>query len=144
MKTKVILALTLIAAFSCLATALALSANIQISNTGKINAVGINIYSDSACTTPLTTVDWQVDQGGVATYLAYLKNIKNTDAALSMATSNWIGNPANTTATVFLSWNAPAVLAAGQTVPVTFTLTAVADTGTLDTFSFTTTLIGTK
>lgn len=122
----------------------ALFDTIHLPSSGQINAVGIKIFSDVACTVPFTSFDFHVNQGGSDSVTAYLKNVKNNDVSLSMSTSNWVGSPANASATVYLGWNAPSTLAVGQVAPITFTLTAVANTGSLDTFVFETTITGTQ
>ena len=118
-----------------------LAANL-INIPGKINVVAatydIEVYSDPACTVPLTSLVWASDlpQGGERVRTVYIKNVGNMDA---LVTATLGSAPAgvtiqNNTVTVTrgtssqfdvdLVASATANLGAGQTFTITFTSTA--------------------
>jgi hypothetical protein len=144
MPSLAIIALTITALALVLTTAAVLSTNQTVPLTGTINAVNLGVYSDSACTQTLTTLNiGTLNPGNNATQTIYIKNTGNIPETLTMTTNNWTPTGANTTLT--LSWNRQnTVLAAGANTPATLTLTAASNTGTITTFSCDVTLTGTQ
>ena len=138
------LAVSLTAVVLTMAVFAALSASRDVTLSGTLTAVNVEVYHDSACTQPCTTVDvGTVNPGNSAIQDIYIKNTGTVPVTLSMATSNW--NPANAGSYLDLSWNRPSyVLGVGSSVQATLTLTAASDTGSLTTFSVTVTITGTQ
>jgi uncharacterized protein YybS (DUF2232 family) len=125
-------------------TAAVLTTNQTVPLNGTINAVNLALYSDSACTQTLTTLNvGTINPGATATQTVYVKNTGNVPETLTMTTANW--NPSNASTSLTLSWNRQSyVLPAGQSISAILTLTAAANTNGLTTFSCDVTLTGTQ
>ncbi len=119
------LALVAIVFFSLFASG-AIVTSTRISSSGTITSVsassGMGVYSNSACTTAASSIDWgTVNPGGNVTKTVYVKNTGSTSVSLGMSTSNWTPSAANGPITV--SWNqAGTTLAPGQVATATLTL----------------------
>ena len=111
---------------------------------GSITAVNLAIYSDSACTQTVTSLNvGTINPGATATQTIYVKNTGNVPETLTMTTNNW--NPSNASTSLTLTWNRQnTVLHAGQSIQATLTLTAASNTNGLTTFSCDVTLTGTQ
>jgi hypothetical protein len=120
----------------------ALVATRSISNSGSITAVGVNVYSDAACTTAVSTISWgALNPGGVATYTMYVKNTGTVPVTLSMTTGNW--NPSSASSYITLTWNQQNyVLLAGQVVQAVLTLSVSSSASGVANFSFDITITG--
>ncbi len=109
----------------------AVVSNKTISNSGSITAIGVGVFSDQACTNPVTSINWgTVDPGANINRTIYIKNTGNSAASLSLATSNW--NPANAASYMTLRWdyngqpvNANAVIQAKLTLSVSSTISGI-------------------
>ena len=69
--------------------------NVQraIPSSGLVVAINVGVYSDSACTLNLTSIDWgNVYPGGSVPRTIYVKNTGNAPITLSVTTTAW--NPA--------------------------------------------------
>jgi hypothetical protein len=145
-KTKTIATatITLTITLLTLTTLAALSASQTVPITGTIATVNVEAYSDAACTQPVTTLNiGTVSPGSTATQTIYVKNTGNIPLTLTMATSDW--NPTGADSYLSLSWNRQnTILAAGQSIQATLTLTVAADTGSITTFSVSATITGTQ
>jgi hypothetical protein len=139
-----IISISTTAMLMTLVTLAALSASRDVTLSGTLTAVDVEVYFDSACTQPCTTVNaGTLDPGSAFTQIVYINNTGTVPATLSMATSNW--NPTYAGSYLTLSWNRQNyLLGAGQTVQATLTLTAASNTGNLTTFSFSATITGTQ
>ena len=137
-------ALILSAIFLTGITVAALTASQNVPLSGTITAVNVELYTDSACTIPCTSLAvGTVSPGGTATQTLYVKNTGTVPETLSMTATNW--NPANADSYLAVTWNrANHILNAGASVQAIITLTAAANTGTLTTFSCTVTITGTQ
>jgi hypothetical protein len=134
-----------IALMGVVVTALgALVANRTISSTGNITAVGVGVYSDAACTTTLSTINWgTLSPGGTATQTIYVRNEGTVSVTLTMTTGSW--NPASASSYIGLTWNRENyVLAAGSVVQASLTLTVSSSITGITSFSFTITITGTQ
>ncbi len=144
-SSKIVIIAAAIAAVLITATTLAaLNVSRNISFDGTLTSVNIEVYSDSAFKQPCKTVSLGiVDPGTTVTQIIYINNNGTVPVTLSMSTSKW--NPMDASSYLNLSWNRENyVLAAGQTIQATLTLTAALNTGSLKTFSFSATIIGTQ
>jgi hypothetical protein len=117
-----------------------------LSSTGSIQiqtTADLGVYSDSGCTTSLTSLSWGTLQpGGSQTRDCYIKNEGNTPLTLSLQTSGW--NPAAAESYIHLNWNYNgAPIAAGAVVHVTFTLSVDSGITGVTNFSFDVTIVGT-
>jgi hypothetical protein len=103
-------------------TAGLLSVNRTVTSTGAVTAINVGVYSNSACTNQLTSIDWgTVSPGNSASKIIYLKNTGNAEITLSMDTANW--NPSNADGPITLTWNREsATLTPNQVTTATITL----------------------
>jgi hypothetical protein len=75
-----------------------------IFNTGTIEAIGFNIYSDINITTPLTQINWgQLKQGELIQITAFAFNSGNVNITLSFITTSW--NPTYANNSLTFGWN---------------------------------------
>jgi len=134
-----------IAVMGLMASALgALVATRTISNSGSVTAVGVGVYSDSACKTALTAISWgTVNPGDVKNYTVYVKNEGTVSVTLSMTVSNW--NPSSASSYITLTWNKEkSALTAGQVVQAVLTLSVSSSVSGVTSFSFDITITGTQ
>lgn len=110
------------------------------SNTNSTGSIAfssnIRVYSNSACTVPLTTLNWGSPfVGGTVTKTVYIKNTQGTASlTLSMTTCNW--SPTNANGPLTITWNKQgAVIAPRQSIAATITLTVSASITGITTFS---------
>lgn len=111
----------------------------RIPSSGSVKTLGIGVYSDSACTQELTSINWGVvEAGGTRQREIWIKNVGNTQVKLNMTTESW--NPAGAKNYITLTWDKEAhALEAGQSFKATLTLSVsanVVQTSIID-FSFT-------
>ncbi|MEM2972088.1 MAG: hypothetical protein QW270_06690 [Candidatus Bathyarchaeia archaeon] len=109
---------------------------IKISSQGIIKTINLKAYQDSACTIPLTKIDWgTLTPDTIATYNIYLLNDGNTNTTLTMTTEDW--NPSNAINYISLTWDAEGkTLEPNKPLQVTFTLTISKDIERINSFSF--------
>lgn len=120
-----------------------------VSNTGNIRvvtppSVQLGVYSDSGCTTALSSVSWgTLDPGATSTATMYLKNEGNVPVTLSISASNW--NPSSASSYFTLTWNrAGYVLAVGASVQAVLSLAVSSGISGITTFSFDITVTATQ
>lgn len=107
-----------------------------ITNSGSIKAIGVGVYSDQACTSPISSLSWGIiSPGSNVNKTVYIRNEGNTAATLSMSTSNW--NPANASSYITLTWNySGQSLSVNQVLQVKFTLSVSSSASGIANFSF--------
>jgi uncharacterized repeat protein (TIGR01451 family) len=122
----------------------ALVATRTISNSGSVTAVGVGVYSDSACTTALSAISWgTLNPGDIKTYTIYVKNTGTVPVTLNMTVGNW--NPTSASSYITLTWNKEKyVLPATQVVQAVLTLTVSSSVSGVTSFSFDITITGTQ
>jgi len=130
-----ILAIALVATI-IVATVIIYQMNVVIHTTGKIKAIGVAVYNDPAGTSPCTSIDWGIlGPGDLAGVTVYIKNVKNTNATLSLSTNNT--SPPEFSNYMTLSWNySGAVLTPAQQVCVQITLLIAPNITNIEAFSF--------
>jgi len=116
-----------------------------LSSAGSIQiqtTVGIGVYQDSGCTTPLTSMSWgTLEPGGSQNVVCYIKNEGSTASTLSMYASNW--SPASAENYLALNWNYDSSpISPDAVVQVTFTLTVSSGITGITSFSFDITIVG--
>jgi len=75
-----------------------------INNGGTVNAIGVGVYWENACTNKVTTINWgALEPGSTQTVTVYIKNEGNIPMTLNMTKGNW--NPATASTFITLSWN---------------------------------------
>jgi len=114
----------------------AIQASKAVSNSGSVKGIGVGIYSDQSCTSPVSSISWGIlDPGSNANKTIYIRNEGNTAATLSMTTSNW--NPTTTSSYMTLSWNyGGQTLSVNQVVQVKLTLSVSSSVTGITNFSF--------
>ncbi len=143
--SKLVVIVLTIAAFALAALTLAaINVSQNVSSSGTITtSPNIGVYSDSACTVPMTTIDWgSVSPGGTVTRTVYVKNTgSGVSLTLSMAASNW--NPTNANGPLTITWDKEGtVLAPGQSTAATITLSVSSSITGITSFSNTITISG--
>ena len=125
-------------------TAGLLSVNKTISSSGTVIAVNVGVYSDSACTQNLTSINWgTIVPGNSVTRTIYVKNTGNTQITLSMTKTNW--NPATADGPITLTWNREsATLNADQVTTATLTLSVSESISGITNFSVDIVITGTE
>jgi len=100
-----------------------LTINQTVSSSGTVTAINVGVYSDSACTTELTSIDWgMISPGNSVNRTIYLKNTGNAQITLFMTKTNW--NPVNADGPITLTWNREnATLNVDQVTSAILTLT---------------------
>lgn len=118
----------------------------RIPSSGSVKTLVIGVYSDSACTQNLTTINWGlVEAGGNRQQEIWIKNLGNTRVKLNMTTESW--NPIEAKNYITITWDKEGQgLDAGQSVKAVLTLTvsaSVVQTSIRD-FSFTIVIRGSE
>lgn len=124
----------------------ALVFNHTVPGTGSISIIGsLGAYSDSGCTTPITSVNWgTLLPGNTATQTVYIKNLGNIGATLTLAATQW--NNATYPNYLTLSWNLTSnyLLQVGKVVHAVLTLAASSTVASNMSFSFNIAITGTE
>jgi hypothetical protein len=138
-KKIVVVGLTVVAvAVMLLVTLLASGALISsktVASTGIITITNIGVYSDSACTQSLNSINWgTISPGNSATRTIYVKNLGTTEVTLSMSRENW--TPANADGPITLTWNQQDVtIASNEVATATLTLRVSSSVSGISSFS---------
>lgn len=76
----------------------------NISNVGKISAVGFDIFQDAACTMNLTIIDWgTLHPGEMAAAIMFARNSGNVNVTLGYNVTGW--TPVTFPIYFILAWN---------------------------------------
>jgi hypothetical protein len=107
-----------------------------LSNSGSIKGVGVGIYNDQNCTSPVSSIDWGVlEPGSKVNKTVYVRNEGNSPTSLSMVTSNW--SPSNAATYMSLTWNyGGQTLSVDQVVQVQLTFSVSSSISGITNFSF--------
>ena len=113
-----------------------------LSSTGTIQTIGVGVYTDFQCNTPLSSIPWgTLEPGESQSVICYIKNEGASPSTLSMYASNW--SPTSAENYLTLSWNyGGQPINLGDSVQVTFTLTVSPDIEGITNFSFDITIVG--
>ena len=105
------------------------------SNNDLLTSETLEVYSDSACTQALSSVNWGiVHPGGSVCKTIYVKNAGSYRQKLSLSTANW--NPATANGPLVVSWNREgAEIAAGQVATANLSLAVASTASGLVSFS---------
>ena len=144
--TTAIVALVIIAIALTFTTFAAVTTSQNVQSSGAItSSANLGVYSNSACTTLLSNINWgTLTPGGATTQTIYLKNTgSDLSLALRMATNEWTPTGAN--GPITLTWNKDGtILQSGQSVAATFTLSASSSIANVTSFSVQITITGTN
>jgi hypothetical protein len=121
----------------------ALVSSKTVPSSGIIATANLGVYSDSACTQSLTSIDWgTISPGGSATRTIYVKNLGTAEVTLSLTKTNW--NPASANGPITLTWNrGGTVLTASQVATATLTLGVSSSISGITAFSVNIVITGT-
>jgi hypothetical protein len=105
-------------------------------------SIEIDVYSDSACTQTVSSVDWgEIEAGGAAYNTIYVKNSGDEGVTLSFTTENW--SPADASTILQLSWNYDgSTIASGEVREILFTLSVSSSASAMDSFGFDIVIVG--
>jgi hypothetical protein len=94
----------------------------SVPSQGKLSVINLGVYSNSACTANLTSLDFgSIFSGGTSNVTCWIKNIGNSNEKLSLTTNTW--SPVTVSQWLTLSWNqAGTVLIQNQVVSANLTL----------------------
>jgi hypothetical protein len=111
------------------------SGNSGGTNNPITSTINLDIYTDAAATTKLSSLQWgTLNPGGTVTKTIYIKNSGNTSERLNMTATEWA--PVAASQVLTLTWNKEgSTLAAGAVVSATLTLRVAADPGDVSNFS---------
>jgi len=140
----IVVVLTVVALSLGVSTMAAISVNQSVSSSGTITtSPNIGVYSDSGCTTNITSINWgSVAAGGSVTRTVYVKNTGTGSMTLSLSTSSW--SPSGAGSYITVSWNqAGTTLTAGESVAATLTLSVSSSITGISSFSNSITITGT-
>jgi hypothetical protein len=95
-----------------------LIAEYRLSGTGRVAAVGLQVYSGVDCSNLITSVDWGIIYpGGSINRVVYVKNTGNVAVVLSLVVQSWV--PITAPQYISVTWDAEGkVLDAGKTMIV--------------------------
>ena len=126
-----------------LATSGVLVTSETVTTSGILASANLGIYSDSACTQKLGSVDCgTVSPGAVVSRVVYVKNIGTTQVTLNLSVKNW--SPAAANGPIVAGWNREGLsLAPGQVTAATLTLTVSSGASGFTSFSVDAVIIGT-
>ena len=98
--------------------------------------IEIDVYSDSACTQPISNVVWgNIETGSSIFQSIYIRNSGDDGVLLSLSAENW--DPVSSTNYLQLTWNYDgSTIVPGEVREVVLTLTAAASVTGIDSFSF--------
>jgi len=113
-----------------------LTSSARIGSTGTLKTVGVKVYSDSACTNEVSSIDWgTLELGSTKDATVYVKNTGSVAVTLSLSTENW--NPSSASGYITLTWNyGGQSLSPGSNIQVKLTLTVSANATGVTSFSF--------
>jgi hypothetical protein len=132
-----VVALILVAIALTATTYGAISVNQSLSSSGSIAVTpNLALYSNSACTTSLSAIDWgTITPGNNQTRTVYVKNTgTSTSLTLSLSTNTWTPTSAN--GPIAISWDKEGTrIAPGQSTTAVITLTSSSSIVDVTTFS---------
>ena len=142
-STGVILAITMVGLILTVTTAGLLTVSQTMSSSGTVTAVNVGVYSDSACTQSLTSINWgTISPGSSVTKIVYVKNTGNTQISLSMTKTSW--SPSNANGPITITWDREGTsLSANQVITATLTLGVSSSISGITTFSVNIVIAGT-
>lgn len=144
LSTKTLLLIIATGVILTATTAGVLTVNKAIPSTGTISTINVEVYSDSACSQPLASINWgTLSPGATVTKTVYIKNTGNAQITLSMTTNNWSPTNANGPITIF--WDKEgSTLAAGQSTAAVITLRVSSSISGITSFSCNIVITGTS
>ncbi len=142
-KKTLLFGVVIISALMIVGVSGLLTATKTIDSSGTIMAINIEVYSDLACTQPLSSLDWGIPEpGDTVNRVVYLKNTGNADMSLNMYVSNW--TPSGVDTYLSLSWDQEnTVITPDEVLQSTISLLVDSGISGITDFSYQITLQGT-
>jgi len=115
----------------------------RIPNTGVVKAIGVGVYWDYACMSPVPSINWSMlEPGQRKNQTVYVKNTSNVPVTLSMITQNWEPNSASSY--IACTWDSEGKsLNVNQVTPAVLTLSVNSTITGITNFSFYIVITGT-
>lgn len=132
-----------IAAILMMATALAVvEPSTTVTHNGTIETLNLSVFQDSACTQPLSALNWGTLKPGTSTNKTiYVKNTGNGALTLNMTVTSW--NPSAAASYITLTWNRQStVLTQGNSVSALLVLSVSANVNGFTDFNCSTIIAG--
>lgn len=144
LPTKTLLLLITTGVILTATTAGVLTVNKAIPSSGTVSTINVEVYSDSACSQPLSSLNWgTISPGATVTKTVYIKNTGNAQITLSMTTNNW--NPTSANGPISIFWDKEgATLAPGQSTSAVITLRVSSSISGISSFSVNIVITGTS
>lgn len=113
----------------------ALISSKTVNSTGIIATSNLGVYSDSACTQSLTSINWgTISPGNSVNRTIYVKNLGTTQMTLGISGENW--TPANANGPMTVAWNREnTAIAPNQVASATLTLSVSSSISAITSFS---------
>lgn len=107
-----------------------------VSNFGAVRVVGVGVYWDINCTSPVNYLDWgELKAGSMKNITVFVRNEGSANATLFLNTSNW--NPPDASKFITLGWDYDQqLLQPTEIADITLTLTISSATRGLESFKF--------
>jgi hypothetical protein len=141
-----IIALVMIGLALSVTTFSAISTSTSLASAGTVfTSANLGVYSDSACTQPLSSISWgTLTAGGTSTQTIYIKNTgSGLSLSLSMTTSSW--SPASANGPITITWTQENTdLKPGQSTAAPLTLTVSPSISGITSFSDQISITGTN
>ncbi|MGD0203766.1 MAG: hypothetical protein ABSC20_07685 [Candidatus Bathyarchaeia archaeon] len=135
--TTAVVTLVIIGIALALTTFAAITTSTTVPATGTVTtSAGLAVYSNSACTTSLSSINWgTLTAGGTTTQTIYVKNTSTgLSLSLNMTTSGW--SPASANGPITVTWNPQSTdLQPGASTAATLTLTVSSSISDITSFS---------
>ena len=92
-----------------------LQTSTAVTHNGTIESLNVGVFQDSACTQPLSVLNWgTLKPGTSANKTIYIKNTGNTAVSLNMTVTTW--NPTVASSYIALTWDKQGSLVAAGNV----------------------------
>ena len=134
---EITVALAIMAIALTLITFSVVTTSQTVSSVGTVStSANLGVYSNSACTIPLSSINWgTLTAGGTTAQAIYIKNTSiDLSLTLSMTTSSW--SPASANGPITITWNQQNTdLQPGASVEAILTLTVSSSISNVTGFS---------
>lgn len=106
------------------------------SSFGAMRVVGVGVYWDINCTSPVNYLEWgELEAGSMRNITIFVRNEGGANATLFLNTTNW--NPPEASEFITLAWNYnQQLLLPMKTADITLTLSIASATRGLEAFNF--------
>jgi hypothetical protein len=131
----IVVSMALIVCVSGYAVSL-MQVSVIIPNAGAVKGVGVEIYWDSACTNPTTSIVWgTMDKGSSKQVTLYVKNTGNAAATLTKTIRNW--SPTTAANYFSVTWDyANQTIGVNKALQVNLTLSIASTVTAITSFNF--------